>query len=107
MGFAYGRLISNEIGDTNSSSRFCNFCSEHGGGYCYIAAEAPFEERKRLMAIRNSLKEVENMVMFLEVKLLLYIILSSFSLLLLLWIAQIGSASSLAHSLIAQILRIL
>ncbi|KAM5555564.1 hypothetical protein ABKV19_023474 [Rosa sericea] len=66
MGFAYGRLISNEIGDTNSSSRFCNFCSEHGGGYCDIAAEAPFEERKRLVAIRNSLKEVENMVLFLE-----------------------------------------
>ncbi|XP_050387381.1 uncharacterized protein LOC126803654 [Argentina anserina] len=66
MGFSYGRLISNEIGNTNSSSRFCNFCSEHGGGYCDVAAEVPFEERKRLVSFRNSLKEVENMVLFLE-----------------------------------------
>ncbi|KAM2157204.1 hypothetical protein ACFX1R_042802 [Malus domestica] len=60
MGF-HGRLSSKETG---ANSRLCSFCSENGC-YCYIA-EAPFEERNRLIAIKDQVKEVENKFMFLQ-----------------------------------------
>ncbi|ONI23345.1 hypothetical protein PRUPE_2G183300 [Prunus persica] len=50
--------------ETRENSRSCKFCSEPAG-YCDFA-EAPFEERKRLVDIRNSVKEVENMFMVLQ-----------------------------------------
>ncbi|KAM2383280.1 hypothetical protein COP2_042035 [Malus domestica] len=60
MGF-HGRLSSKETG---ANSRLCSFCSENGC-YCDIA-EAPFEERNRLIAIKDQVKEVENKFMFLQ-----------------------------------------
>ncbi|XVF33217.1 hypothetical protein REPUB_Repub17cG0149200 [Reevesia pubescens] len=46
------------------SINFCRFCSDHGR-YCDIG-QTPFEERERLIAIRDSLKEVENMLLHLQ-----------------------------------------
>ncbi|KAJ0113435.1 hypothetical protein Patl1_00556 [Pistacia atlantica] len=43
---------------------FCRVCSEHGR-YCDVA-ETPLEERERLIALTDSLKEVENILMFLQ-----------------------------------------
>ncbi|KAB2595806.1 hypothetical protein D8674_031256 [Pyrus ussuriensis x Pyrus communis] len=60
MGF-HGRLSSKETG---ANSRLCSFCSENGC-YCDIA-EAPFEERNRLIAIKDQVKKVENKFMFLQ-----------------------------------------
>ncbi|KAB2597817.1 hypothetical protein D8674_000737 [Pyrus ussuriensis x Pyrus communis] len=60
MGFR-GRLSSNE---TRVNSRLCSFCSQKGR-YCDIA-EAPFEKRNRLIAIRDQVKEVENSFVFLQ-----------------------------------------
>lgn len=54
--------LSDEI---KSSISFCRVCSEHGR-YCDVA-ETPLEERVRLIAIRDSLKEVKNILMFLQV----------------------------------------
>ncbi|KAL5796063.1 hypothetical protein ACOSQ2_000883 [Xanthoceras sorbifolium] len=53
--------LSDEI---DSSICFCRFCSGHGR-YCDVG-ETPFEETHRLIAIRDSLKEVENMFIFLQ-----------------------------------------
>lgn len=72
--------------ETRENSRSCKFCSEPAGYSDF--AEAPFEERKRLVDIRNSVKEVDNMFVILQVNMPLNIISSSFSLLLLLWIGQ-------------------
>ncbi|XVE73752.1 hypothetical protein DITRI_Ditri11bG0143400 [Diplodiscus trichospermus] len=47
--------LNDEIENSNG---FCRFCSEHGR-YCDIG-QTPFEERGRLIAIRDSLKQVEN-----------------------------------------------
>ncbi|XWS46181.1 hypothetical protein CRYUN_Cryun14cG0042700 [Craigia yunnanensis] len=44
---------------------FCRFCSNHGR-YCDFG-QTPFEERARLIAIRDSLKEVENTLLHLQV----------------------------------------
>ncbi|XWS35862.1 hypothetical protein CRYUN_Cryun20dG0033200 [Craigia yunnanensis] len=43
---------------------FCRFCSDHGR-YCDIG-QTPFEERERLIVIRDSLKEVENTLLHLQ-----------------------------------------
>lgn len=57
--------VSDEI--NNSCSNFCRFCSENGC-YCGVtAAEAPFQERQRFISIRDSLKNVEKMLLFLQV----------------------------------------
>ncbi|KAK4847446.1 hypothetical protein QYF36_001988 [Acer negundo] len=53
--------LNNEI---DSSIGFCRFCLETGR-YCDVG-ETPFEERYRLIAIRDSLKELQNMLMFLQ-----------------------------------------
>ncbi|GMJ00938.1 hypothetical protein HRI_003763000 [Hibiscus trionum] len=45
--------------EIDNSISFCRHCSEHGR-YCDIGQQTPFEERKRLIAIRDSLKDVEN-----------------------------------------------
>ncbi|KAK9279746.1 hypothetical protein L1049_013428 [Liquidambar formosana] len=60
--WALHESISDEI-NSNSVS-FCRLCSEYGR-YCGIA-ETPFEERERLIAIRDSLKDVENKLIFLQ-----------------------------------------
>ncbi|XP_050153646.1 uncharacterized protein LOC126628104 isoform X1 [Malus sylvestris] len=67
MGF-HGRLSSKETG---ANSRLCSFCSENGC-YCDIA-EAPFEERNRLIAIKDQVKEVENKFMFLQICMIFYL----------------------------------
>ncbi|KAK2983880.1 hypothetical protein RJ640_003931 [Escallonia rubra] len=56
--------VNDEILRTDSTTSFCRLCSEHGR-YCGIA-ETPFEERQRLTGIRDSLKDVENMLVFAE-----------------------------------------
>ncbi|KAI4328877.1 hypothetical protein L6164_021198 [Bauhinia variegata] len=53
--------INEEI---NNSVSFCNSCFEHGW-FCKIS-ETPFEERERLIAIRDSLKEVQNLLIYLQ-----------------------------------------
>ncbi|KAK3024232.1 hypothetical protein RJ639_043608 [Escallonia herrerae] len=58
--------VNDEILGTDCTTSFCRLCSEHGR-YCGIA-ETPFEERQRLIGIRDSLKDVENMLVFAEGK---------------------------------------
>ncbi|KAJ0053373.1 hypothetical protein Pint_00536 [Pistacia integerrima] len=50
--------------EIKSSISFCRVCSEHGR-YCDVA-EAPLEERERLIALTDSLKQVENIRRFLQ-----------------------------------------
>ncbi|XWS32078.1 hypothetical protein CRYUN_Cryun23aG0129800 [Craigia yunnanensis] len=50
--------------EIENSISFCRFCSDHGF-YCDIG-QTPFEERGRLIAIRDSLKEVENTLLHLQ-----------------------------------------
>ncbi|XP_022759578.1 uncharacterized protein LOC111305957 [Durio zibethinus] len=50
--------------EIENSISFCRFCSDHGR-YCDIG-HTPFEERERLIAIRDSLKEVENTLLHLQ-----------------------------------------
>ncbi|KAI4355190.1 hypothetical protein L6164_003984 [Bauhinia variegata] len=54
--------INEEINNSNVS--FCKCCSEHGW-FCKIS-ETPFEERERLIACRDSLKEVENLLIYIQ-----------------------------------------
>lgn len=57
----HGRL-NVEIED---SIRSCRFCPDYGGDFDFI--ETPFDERDRLIVISNSLKEVEDILMFIQV----------------------------------------
>ncbi|XP_021280892.1 uncharacterized protein LOC110414152 [Herrania umbratica] len=50
--------------EIENSISFCRFCSDHGR-YCDVG-QTPFEERERLIAIRDSLKEVENTLLHLQ-----------------------------------------
>ncbi|XVF22427.1 hypothetical protein REPUB_Repub12eG0171300 [Reevesia pubescens] len=50
--------------EIESRISFCRFCSDHGR-YCDIG-QTPFQERERLIAIKDSLKEVENMLLHLK-----------------------------------------
>lgn len=54
--------LNHEIDDSIS---FCGYCSDHGR-YCDIG-QTPFLERKRLIAIRDSLNQVENTLLHLQV----------------------------------------
>ncbi|XP_059637707.1 uncharacterized protein LOC132279697 [Cornus florida] len=54
--------MSDKIQDDSIS--FCRLCSEHGR-YCGIT-ETPSEERERLITIRDSLKDVEDMLLVLQ-----------------------------------------
>lgn len=54
--------VSDEIRDCYS---FCRLCSENGR-LCHVA-ETSFQERERLIAIRDSLKEAEDVLMLLQV----------------------------------------
>lgn len=58
----HGRLN----GEIKNSISFCRFCPEHGRNF--HIAETPFDERERLIIIRDSLKDVEDNLMFLQVK---------------------------------------
>ncbi|XP_030457151.1 uncharacterized protein LOC115678019 [Syzygium oleosum] len=51
-------------GEINNSFWYCNFCSRHGHN-CDIAGTA-YKERERLSAIRDSLKDVESMLIYLQ-----------------------------------------
>ncbi|XP_030541026.1 uncharacterized protein LOC115748622 isoform X2 [Rhodamnia argentea] len=51
-------------GDINSSFRYCNFCLRHGHN-CDIAGTA-YKETERLTAMRDSLKDVESMLIYLQ-----------------------------------------
>ncbi|MBA0605150.1 hypothetical protein Godav_017757 [Gossypium davidsonii] len=53
--------LNHEIDDSIS---FCRYCSDHGR-YCDIG-QTPFLERKRLIAIRDSLNQVENTLLHLQ-----------------------------------------
>lgn len=57
----HGRLN----GEIKNSISFCRFCPEHGRNF--HIAETPFDEREILISIRDSLKEVEDKLMFLQV----------------------------------------
>ncbi|KAK8480615.1 hypothetical protein V6N13_100272 [Hibiscus sabdariffa] len=50
--------------EIDNSINFCRHCSDHGR-YCNIG-QTPFEERKRLIAIRDSLKDVENTLLHFQ-----------------------------------------
>ncbi|PON34140.1 hypothetical protein PanWU01x14_346830 [Parasponia andersonii] len=60
-GALHGRL-NYEI---EESIKFCRFCSEHGR-FCDVADQTPFEERERSIVIRDSLKQVQNILLFLQ-----------------------------------------
>lgn len=51
-------------GEINNSFGYCSFCSRHGHN-CDVAGTA-YKERERLSAIRDSLKNVESMLMYLQ-----------------------------------------
>ncbi|KAH1130153.1 hypothetical protein J1N35_001531 [Gossypium stocksii] len=53
--------LNHEIDDSIS---FCRYCSDHGR-YCDIG-QTPFLERKKLIAIRDSLNQVENKLLHLQ-----------------------------------------
>ncbi|KAK6158841.1 hypothetical protein DH2020_006155 [Rehmannia glutinosa] len=57
----HGR-INDKINQNGFS--FCSHCSNHGR-YC-VVAESSFEERKKMIAIRDSLKHVHNILIFLQ-----------------------------------------
>ncbi|XP_061960635.1 uncharacterized protein LOC133681568 isoform X2 [Populus nigra] len=48
----------------NINIYFCRFCSEHGRYYSIV--ETPFQEKEGLIAIKDSLKEVGNVLMILQ-----------------------------------------
>ncbi|GMI73632.1 hypothetical protein HRI_001032500 [Hibiscus trionum] len=50
--------------EIDSSISFCRHCSDHGR-YCDIG-QTPFEERKRLIGIRDSLIDVENALLHFQ-----------------------------------------
>ncbi|MBA0704384.1 hypothetical protein Golax_016646 [Gossypium laxum] len=50
--------------EIDESISFCRYCSDHGR-YCDIG-QTPFLERKRLIAIRDSLNQVENTLLHLQ-----------------------------------------
>ncbi|OMO64346.1 hypothetical protein CCACVL1_21837 [Corchorus capsularis] len=50
--------------EIENSISFCRFCSDHGR-YCDIK-QTPFEEKERLITIRDSLKDVENLLLHLQ-----------------------------------------
>ncbi|XP_028056792.1 uncharacterized protein LOC114260806 [Camellia sinensis] len=53
--------------EQHDSVRLCRFCSEHGQHYCGVTVtETPLEERESLIATRDSLKNVENMLVFFQ-----------------------------------------
>ncbi|KAL6982021.1 hypothetical protein U1Q18_023638 [Sarracenia purpurea var. burkii] len=54
--------ISDRIDGNNVS--FCRFCSENG--HCFGVTETPLE-KESLISIRDSLKNVKNMLVFLQV----------------------------------------
>ncbi|KAF8032492.1 hypothetical protein BT93_D1412 [Corymbia citriodora subsp. variegata] len=49
-------------GEINNTFGYCSFCSQHGHN-CDIAA---YKERERLSAIRDSLNDVESMLIYLQ-----------------------------------------
>ncbi|KAL4384778.1 hypothetical protein GQ457_15G019590 [Hibiscus cannabinus] len=51
--------------EIDNSISFCRHCSEHGR-YCDIGQQTPFLERRRLIAIRDSLKDVENSLLHFQ-----------------------------------------
>ena len=57
--------------ETKSSVSFCNHCPEHGR-FCKIE-NTLLEERDRLIACRDLLKELEDMLIYLQVRLHYYI----------------------------------
>ncbi|KAK8636246.1 hypothetical protein V6N13_004950 [Hibiscus sabdariffa] len=51
--------------EIDNSISFCRHCSEHGR-YCDIGQQTPFQERKRLIAIRDSFKDVNNSLLHFQ-----------------------------------------
>ncbi|XP_062073340.1 uncharacterized protein LOC133777663 [Humulus lupulus] len=49
--------------EIEQSIKLCKFCSKHGR-LCNVADQIPVEERQSLIAIRDSLKQVENTLLF-------------------------------------------
>lgn len=66
------QAVHNQLNDEiESRISFCKFCSERGR-YCDVANPS-FSERERLIAIRNSMNEVENMLVYLQVNVFLQV----------------------------------
>ena len=57
--------------EIKNSIRLYRFCPDYGRNF--DLTETPFDERERLIAISDSLKEVEEILMFLQVNMFLYI----------------------------------
>ncbi|XP_030491080.2 uncharacterized protein LOC115707305 isoform X2 [Cannabis sativa] len=55
----HGKLNS----EIEQSIKLCKVCSEHGR-LCDVADQIPVEERESLIGIRDSLKQVENTLLF-------------------------------------------
>ncbi|KAF4393038.1 hypothetical protein CsatB_011588 [Cannabis sativa] len=51
--------------EIEQSIKFCRFCSKHGR-FCDVADQIPFDERERLIVVRDSLKGVEDNLFFLQ-----------------------------------------
>lgn len=56
--------------EIKNSIRLYRFCPDYGGSFDFT--ETPFDERERLIAISDSLKEVEEILLFLQVNMFLY-----------------------------------
>ncbi|GKV52813.1 hypothetical protein SLEP1_g59373 [Rubroshorea leprosula] len=59
--WALNHKLNSEIENTIS---FCRFCSDHGR-FCHVP-EVPFQEREKLIAIRDSLKDVQNILLYIQ-----------------------------------------
>ncbi|XAR62995.1 hypothetical protein NMG60_11022772 [Bertholletia excelsa] len=58
--------ISDRIKGSSTDVSFCRFCFEQGQYCCGFSETTSLEEREGLVAIRDSLKNVENMLQFLQ-----------------------------------------
>ncbi|KAJ4851521.1 hypothetical protein Tsubulata_043459 [Turnera subulata] len=50
----------------NGNNFYSRFCPQHGPNHCHIAKTTPFQEEERLIAIRDSLREVGDVLMLLQ-----------------------------------------
>ncbi|PKI76617.1 hypothetical protein CRG98_002926 [Punica granatum] len=59
--------LQDRIGDKIAGAHsYCKFCSERGR-YCNVVSAEAYEDRERLVEIRDSLKDLETMLVYLQV----------------------------------------
>ncbi|KAL2468795.1 uncharacterized protein Fot_50371 [Forsythia ovata] len=46
--------------------KFCRYCSDIHGHYCVVADDTVVEEREKMIAIRDSLQDVHNILIYLQ-----------------------------------------